>query len=170
MNFLLTTTDEVICMKLPRGLVESLLSCHLYNIVIRATAAVLCTVMSVRLGQSCPQEAGGWIVEMGEETGCGGAGVRCRESPWPREERGGEHPGLREQGLTVVERKAWRQQAGHIGIHQVGRKRTWCQWRRRCCRWWGGHGDGGGSRGENGGKGGWGWAGEVSVPCGRLSQ
>lgn len=81
MNFMLTTTDEMICMKRPPGLVESLLSCHLYNIVIRATAAVLCTVMSVRLGQSCPQQAGGWIVEMGEETGCGGAGVRCRESP-----------------------------------------------------------------------------------------
>lgn len=81
MYFLFAMIHKIVCeTSSPEGL-ESLLSCHLYNVVIRATAAVLRTLMHVRLGQSCPQQAGSGIVKMGEETGCSRAGVRRGEPP-----------------------------------------------------------------------------------------
>lgn len=94
---MLAVIDKIACETASPGRFESLLSCHLYDVVIRATAAVLCTLMSVRLGQSCPQQAGSWVVEMGEETRWRRAGVGRGESSRPGEERGGEHPRLGEQ-------------------------------------------------------------------------
>lgn len=92
MYFMLATTDKTVCETASAGLCESLLSCHLNDIVIRTAATVLRTLMSVWLGESCPQQAGSWIVKMGEETRRSRARVGQREPPRARKESAGEHP------------------------------------------------------------------------------
>lgn len=86
-------------------LFEALLSCHLYYIIIRAVPSVYCTRVSVWLRQSGPQQAGGGVVKVGEESGHSGVGVGHRESPRPCKQRVGEHSRRREQWLAVAERK-----------------------------------------------------------------
>lgn len=65
------------------GLSEVLLSRHLYDVIIRAVPAVHRARVSVRLRQRGPQEAGGGVGKMREETGRRRVGVGHGEAPRP---------------------------------------------------------------------------------------
>lgn len=62
---------------------EVLLSRHLYDVIIRAVPAIHHAWVSVRLRQRGPQEAGGGVGKMREETGRRRVGVGHGEAPRP---------------------------------------------------------------------------------------
>lgn len=87
-----------------------LLSNHLDDVVVRTTAAVLRSMKLVRLGQRCPQQAGGGVVEMGEEAGGGAAAAWVGQGETSRAAQQGavKHPGFRQHRLAVAQREARR--------------------------------------------------------------
>lgn len=103
---------------IPSGLTNAgSLSCYLDDVIVRAAAAVVRGhVMGVRPAQGCTQEAGGGRGVVGEEAGA------SSRAGWASSQGVGVHPGIRQQGLTVVQREAWGQQTSHAGVHQVGGK------------------------------------------------